>query len=170
MDDWDLLQDILHSGNNEAIDNALCWFGYYMNGCDGGTRQPCSDHDPFTDCVGDLNGDCCVDKLDADILLNQMGPCPAGPGACLGDLNGDCVVDRLDHRDLLSHFGACPTTQFCTTAPPGCGTTTTTQLEGAVTLMGFSGVADYQGHISATSEGEAFVCACVLQVLLEAQP
>ncbi len=41
---------------------------------------------------------------------------------------------------------------------------------GAVTLMGFSGVADYQAHISATSEGEALVCAGVLQVLLEAQP
>ena len=36
--------------------------------------------------------------------------------------------------------------------------------------MGFSGVPDYQAHISATSEGEAFVCACVLQALLEAQP
>ncbi len=132
--------------------------------------QACSDHDPFTDCVGDLNGDCCVDKLDADILLIQMGPCPAGPGACLGDLNGDCVVDRLDHRDLLSHFGACPTTQACPSPPPGCGPVIVTGLEGAVTLMGFSDVPDYQAHISATSEGEAFVCACVLQVLLEAQP
>ncbi len=50
-------------------------------GCDGGPRQACSDHDPFTDCVG-----------------------------------------------------------------------------------------DYQAHISATSEGEAFACACVLLALLEAQP
>ncbi|MCH8343894.1 MAG: hypothetical protein IH983_07890 [Planctomycetes bacterium] len=170
MNDWNLLLFILQNGTNEAIDNALCWFGYYINGCDGGTRQACSDHDPFTDCVGDLNGDCCVDKLDAQILLNQMGPCPAGPGACLGDLNGDCVVDKLDHRDLLDHFGACPTTGACPSPPPGCGTTTTEALQGAVTQMGFAQVADYQAHISATSEGEAFVCACVLQALLEAQP
>ena len=109
-----------------------------------------------------------MDKLDADILLNQMGPCPAGPGACLGDLNGDCVVDKSDHKDLLSHFGACPTTQACPSPPPGCDSVT--GLQGAVTQMGFAEVADYQAHISATSEGEAFVCACVLQVLLEAQP
>ncbi len=99
-----------------------------------------------------------------------MGPCPAGPGACLGDLNGDCVVNKSDHSDLLGHFGACPSTQLCPSPPPGCGTTTTEGLEGAVTQMGFAEVADYQAHISATSEGEAFVCACVLQALLEAQP
>ena len=168
--DWEAFKECMNTGTQAEQDNCLCWMQNYLDGCDGGTRQACSDHDPFTDCVGDLNGDCCVDRLDADILLNKMGPCPAGPGACLGDLNGDCVVDKSDHRDLLSHFGACPGTQYCPTAPPGCGTTTTTQLEGAVTQMGFSGVADYQGHISATSEGEAFVCACVLQVLLEAQP
>ncbi len=86
-----------------------------------------------------------------------------------GDLNGDCVVDRLDHSDLLGHFGACPTTPACSTAPSGCGSATA-GLEAAVTLMGFAEVADYQAHISATSEGEAFVCACVLQALLEAQP
>ncbi len=169
-DDWDLFLDCLTTGTPEEQANCQCWFDYYINGCDGGPRQACSDHDPFTDCVGDLNGDCCVNELDTQILLNQAGPCPAGPGACLGDLNGDCVVDRLDHSDLLSHFGACPGTQYCPTAPPGCGPTTTTQLEGAVTLMGFSDVPDYQAHISATSEGEAFVCACVLQVLLEVQP
>ncbi len=38
--------------------------------------QACSDHDPFADCVGDLNGDCCVDKLDADILLGYSGQSP----------------------------------------------------------------------------------------------
>ncbi|MCH8152995.1 MAG: hypothetical protein IH830_11570 [Planctomycetes bacterium] len=77
---------------------------------------------------------------------------------------------RFDHRDLLGHFGACPTTQACPSPPPGCGSVTVTELEGAVTLMGFSGVPDYQAHISATSEGEAFVCACVLLALLEGQP
>ena len=168
--DWDAFKECMSSGTQAEQDNCLCWMQYYLDGCDGGTRQACSDHDPFTDCVGDLNGDCCVDQLDTQILLNQLGPCPAGPGACLGDLNGDCVVDRLDHSDLLTHFGACPGTQYCPSAPPGCGTTTTEGLQEAVTLMGFAEVTDYQAHIVAVSEGEAFVCACVLQVLLEAQP
>lgn len=168
--DWDAFKECMSTGTQAEQDNCLCWMQYYLNGCAGGPSAPCQGDDPFTDCVGDLNGDCCVNELDTQILLNQMGPCPAGPGACLGDLNGDCVVDRLDHGLLVGQFGACPTTPACATAPTGCGPTTTTQLEGAVTLMGFAAVADYRAHISATSETEAFVCACVLQVLLEAQP
>ena len=37
-----------------------------------------------------------MDKRDAEILLNQMGPCPAGPGPRRGDLNGDGTVGILD--------------------------------------------------------------------------
>ena len=43
-------------------------------------------------------------------------------------------------------------------------------LTAALAQMGFDSVDEYQDWLIAASDSEAFVCACVLQALLEAQP
>ncbi len=43
-------------------------------------------------------------------------------------------------------------------------------LEAALAQMGFDSVDEYQAFITTLSDGEAFVCACALLALLEAQP
>ena len=123
-------------------------------------------------CPWDLNGDCCVDEDDLAILLAAAGPCPPLPADCPADFDCDGSVGRLDHRELIKNFGPCPAgpdPELCQ-APDCDSVTSAAALGGALAQMGFAEVPDYQAHILATSEGEAFVCACVLQVLLEAQP
>ncbi|MCZ6653803.1 MAG: hypothetical protein O7D91_12350 [Planctomycetota bacterium] len=119
--------------------------------------QPEEGHPP---CDGNA-GDChlpngtpgCNDEDCCDLV------CASNPACCSVEWVQTCA----DLADAL-----CPTSAYHVVTADGVDDSV--GLEESVTLMGFSGVADYQAHISATSEGEAFLCACVLQVLLEAQP
>ncbi len=54
----------------------------------------------------------------------------------------------------------------------GCdgGLDSSPSLTAALAQMGFDSVDEYQDWLIAASDSEAFVCACVLQALLEAQP
>lgn len=56
--------------------------------------------------VGDVNGDCRVNLLDAIELLQGRIPCEQDCSCCpeLGDVNGDGQVDELDGVYLLYHF------------------------------------------------------------------
>ncbi|MCH8344693.1 MAG: FG-GAP repeat protein [Planctomycetes bacterium] len=179
MDDWDLLQDILHNGTEEEIENALCWFERYIDGCPGNCSQipACGDVDPFNECPGDFTGplgvpDCTVDAYDQAYLLFCWGmPC--------GDLNGDCTTDPFDLAILLLNWGACPQAPLCGPGPElscgqggqgGGGSGSSSSLTEALAQMGFASVDEYQDWLIAASDSEAFVCACVLQALLEAQP
>jgi len=57
--------------------------------------------------LGDVNGDCRVNLVDAIELLQGRIPCEQGDCPCcpeLGDVNGDGQVDELDGVYLLQHF------------------------------------------------------------------
>ena len=122
-------------------------------------------------CPWDLNGDCCVNEEDLAILVAAAGPCPPLPAACPADFDCNGVINRFDARELIQHYGPCPNTAFCPAPPPGCGVgSSAAAIGGALAQIGFADVADYAAWVPSATESQAFVCACVLQVLLEAQP
>lgn len=54
---------------------------------------------------GDVDGDCCIEQPDLNVLLAHFG-CE---GVCLGDIDGDGLVGQLDINLLLAGFGSgCP--------------------------------------------------------------
>ncbi|MCZ6543381.1 MAG: hypothetical protein O6768_06915, partial [Planctomycetota bacterium] len=59
----------------------------------------------------------------------------------------------------------------CSQGAQGAGVSgSSSSLTAALAQMGFDSVDEYQDWLIAASDSEAFVCACVLQALLEAQP
>jgi hypothetical protein len=62
---------------------------------DFGVGLPCQGQ------VGDLNGDCCVDLTDLNLLLAKIR---ARSTDLTYDLNGDGKVDIADARFLVLHF------------------------------------------------------------------
>ncbi len=126
---------------------------------------------PPATCEGDLNGDCCVDNDDLAIVIMDQGPCPVLPAGCPSDLDCDGKVGRSDATILIKNFGPCPGTAFCPAPPPGCGVgTSAAALGGALAQIGFVDVAAFEAWVQTASEPEAFVCACLLLAVLEAQP
>ncbi|MCZ6494178.1 MAG: hypothetical protein O6941_04190 [Planctomycetota bacterium] len=96
---------------------------------------------------------------------------------------GNCTTDPFDQMRLLANWGTCPQAPAC---GPGLqlsfgqcgqggggssgGPGSSPSLTAVLAQMGFDSVDDYQACMTAASDSESFVCACVLQVLLEAQP
>jgi len=90
----------------------------------------------------------------------------------------------LDLLALPAYWGACPQAPLlCGPGPElSCGQGaqggggssggpgSSPSLTAALAQMGFDSVGEYQAYITTVSDSEAFVCACVLQALLEAQP
>ena len=96
---------------------------------------------------------------------------------------GNCTTDPFDQMRLLANWGTCPQAPACgpglqlsfgqcgqggggSSGGPGSSPSLTTALD----EMGFDSVSECQAWLIAASESEAFVCACVLQAVLEAQP
>ncbi|MCZ6735989.1 MAG: FG-GAP repeat protein [Planctomycetota bacterium] len=177
--DWNLFVECLTNGTPEEQDNCRCWFDRYINGCPADCSQlpACGAVDPFNECPGDFTGplgvpDCRVDAFDQARLLACWGmPC--------GDLTGDCTTDPFDQARLLANWGACPQAPLCGPGPAlscsqgaqgGGGSGSSSSLTEALAQMGFASVDEHQAWLIAASDSEAFVCACVLLALLEAQP
>ncbi len=126
--------------------------------------------------VGDCNADCRVNPFDLATRLACWGtPC--------GDLTGNFTTNPFDLAILLANWGACvQATLLCGPGPQltcgqsaqgGSGSSgpgSSPSLTAALDQMGFDSVDEYQVCLTAASDSEAFVCACVLQALLEAQP
>ena len=97
---------------------------------------------------------------------------------------GDCTTNLFDLSILLANRDTCPHARLlCGRGPQlTCGESaqsgsgsrggpgSSPLLTEVLAQMGFDSVDEHQAYLTAASESEAFVCACVLQVLLEAQP
>ncbi|MCH8166055.1 MAG: hypothetical protein IH889_10650, partial [Planctomycetes bacterium] len=93
---------------------------------------------------------------------------PAEPGAIGGVAAND---QRLSAAIITSHAGVekgGESAQGGGGSDGGAGSSPS--LTAALAQMGFDSVDEYQDWLIDASDSEAFVCACVLQALLEAQP